>query len=168
MATEDHFKELADHTLTTLAADTALKTGGTLAITTFERQFREDAGEWQDNELPSISARCNFGGEFELEHLGTARWGYLIEIAVTVGGGQLQDVLDNVNKYADRIMHVMDQQHAPTKQLSSVTDDLRGTATDLECVASSYEADGGPTGNGLRGVGLIQYVVFVDIETPID
>tara|TARA_Y100000310_G_scaffold297406_1_gene330387 strand:+ start:2371 stop:2904 length:534 start_codon:yes stop_codon:yes gene_type:complete len=170
---DDTFNVIEEHIKQTLAADTKFAAGGTLEIKTFEQEHREDASSYGENELPAISIEVGVQSQEEVAIGDLVEYQYLAHILIVTTGGQTQKLLQTELKYyAARATRILQQQHYPTKQLTSIADDLDGAdAQGTKVVVQSATVNVGATErnpNVLRGLAEIFAVVSVTITLPED
>ena len=167
--TDDYYNVLAEHVLEALQADVKLADAGALDVKTWEQELREDAGEFNSNELPSVSVAVDLS---TVEVTGTQqiRRQFAVTIWVVTDGARQKNAAQTVKAYAARIERAMNQQDAESKQLSDVTADM------LEAISGSVQVapvgtaiGGGPVdGNRLRGVAVMSFAVSIDFTVTID
>ena len=138
---DDYYNVIAEHVLETLQADSKLADAGALDVKTWEQELREDAGDFNSNELPAVSVTCD-----------------------------LSSVEETVKSFAARVERSMNQQEAETKQLSDVTADLlESISGSVQVTPVGTVIGGGPVeGNNLRGVAVLSFAVAVDFTVVID
>jgi len=166
--TDDYYNVIAEHVIETLKLDAKLADSGALDVKLWEQEFREDAGEYNTNELPAVAVTCDLSQQAEAS-VAEDRRVYVVTVWVITDGGRKTNVEKSVKAYAARIERVMQQQHAGSKQLNDVTTDL------LESVAGSVVVTplgsaigGGPVGESLRGVAVLTFGVSIDFTITID
>ena len=167
--TDDYYNVIAEHVLETLQADAKLADLGALDVKTWEQELREDAGQFNANELPAVSVTCDLSSQDEAA-IAEDRRVYAVTIWVVTDGARMQNAAQTVKAYAARIERVMQQQHAVSKQLTDVTTDLLDSVAGSVTVTSLGTAiGGGPVeGNRLRGVAVMSFAVNIDFPITID
>tara|TARA_R110000824_G_scaffold152470_1_gene323702 strand:+ start:22850 stop:23368 length:519 start_codon:yes stop_codon:yes gene_type:complete len=166
---DDYYNVIAEHVLETLQADSKLADAGALDVKTWEQELREDAGDFNSNELPAVSVTCDLSS---VEDTGTQQFRrhFAVTVWIVTDGARMQNAAQTVKSFAARVERSMNQQEAETKQLSDVTADL------LESISGSVQVTpvgtvigGGPVeGNNLRGVAVLSFAVAVDFTVVID
>jgi hypothetical protein len=167
--TDDYYNVIAEHVIEALQADAKLTDSGTLDVKVWEQEFREDAGEYNANELPAVAVSCDLSSQDEA-NTQTDRRLYAVTVWVITKGSRLQNATQEVKAYAARIERCMQQQHATAKQLSDVTTDLLEAVSGSVVVQSLGTAIGGGAveDSTLRGVAVLTFGVSIDFNLTID
>jgi hypothetical protein len=167
--TDDYYNVVAEHVLEALQADAKLGTSGALEVKTWEQELREDAGDFNANELPAVSVTCDLSG-VEVTGTHSIRKQFSVTIWVVTDGARMQVAAQTVKAYAARIERCMNQQDAESKQLSDVTTDLlESDGGSVQVAPVGTVIGGGPVeGNHLRGVAVLSYAVSIDFTVTID
>ncbi len=168
--TDDTYNVIAAHVILALQADTKLGSGGTtLKVKTWEQELREDAGEYNDNELPAVAVTVNLSGQEVVTIGDRLEDGFIALIMVYTAGGQLRTAIQYVKRIAARIERVMQQQHLPLKQLSSLPSALAGGEPgSVEVAIQGTQVGGGDVDSKPRGVAAISVGIKVEINMPED
>mgnify|MGYP003654668634 CR=1 FL=1 len=170
---DDTFNVVEDHIKQTLAADTKLTAGGSLAIVTWEQEHREDISTYEENTLPASSIEVGVQTAEDIAIGDLVDYSYLAHILVITRGGQTLALLQSEAKYyAARFVRVLQQQHYPDKQLTDLPSDLDGgepgavRVNVTSAVVNVGTSERNP--NVLRGLVEIFAVVTVGIQIPED
>ena len=167
---DDIYNVIAEHIIEALQADSKLGTGGTLSIKKWEQELREDAGDYNENELPAVAITVDLSEQDEQTN-DQDRVVYLALIMVYIQGGRLITTAKNIKYYAARVERVMQQQHYTAKQLSDVTADLVDAQAGSVVVTKRDTAIGsGAIGDSqsLRGVAALSFAVSIDFTITED
>ncbi len=167
---DDTYNVIAEHVIEALQADSKLGSGGALAIKKWEQELREDAGDYNENELPAIAVTVDLSEQDEVR-VDQDRTVFLALIMIYTSGGRAITVRKNIKYYAARVERVMQQQHYTSKQLSSVTADLADAQAgsvivekrDTALVSGSIEEAG-----GLRGIAALTFAISIDFTITED
>lgn len=160
------------HVVQALQADSYLKTGGTLAVKTWDQELPEDAGVYQANLLPAVAVEVV--GQYPEDEVGFpdyVDWAWQVVIGVVVAGGELSQVKILTKRYVARVIRVLLQQHVPTKQLLLLPSAISGADTGSARVriVQSMATGGRLEASGsLRGIGEVVADVLVGVKTPVD
>ena len=170
---DDTFNVIEDHIKQTLAADTKFASGGQMAIATFEQEHREDVGSYTEVELPAISVEVGVQTAEDIAIGDLVEYDYLAHVLVVTEGGKTDALLKaDAKYYAARVVRVLQQQHYPDKQLTSLPDDIDGGEAGAvrvnvtSAVVNVGTSERNP--NVLRGLAEIFAVVSVGIQIPED
>lgn len=118
---DDIWNVIEQHIVEAMQADAKLKTGGALAIATWEQELREDVGTYQSNQLPAVGVEVLGQSAPEVVAIGdTVDYIYDAMIVMTTTGGTLPQVKKDTKYYGARAVRVLQQQHYPDKQLNNV------------------------------------------------
>ena len=168
--TDDWYNVVPEHVIEALQDDTKLGTGGTLAIKTWEPEFRDGADEYNENELPALAVTCDLAGTtaVALEQLTRA---FVVTVWVVTDSGRKKNTEQSVKAYAARVERAMQQQHDASKQLKDVTTDLLesiATSVQVEPVGTAISDDAVQKSNARRGVAVLTFAVSIDFTITID
>lgn len=170
---DDTFNVIEDHVKQTLAADTKFASGGQMAIATFEQEHREDIGTYTDVELPAISVEVGVQTAEDIAIGDLVDYSYLLHVLVITKGGKTEALLKaDAKYYAARVVRILQQQHYPDKQLTSLPDDIDGgepgavRVNVTSAVVTIGTSERNP--NALRGLAEIFAVITVGIQIPED
>lgn len=166
---DDYLNVAADHIIQTLQLDAELGGGGSLEIKKWEPEIREDAGSFNDIDLPAVSAAC-FGVAEELTGFGgRMRSTFQCSVIVTTAGGDETGTAQEAKRIAMRVARLLRQQQGPNKEYVGLPADLEGAiAGDLETSDPAVAAGSATVRDRLRGSAVITFNITLEIIMPVD
>lgn len=159
---DDTFNVIEDHLTRALQDDTDLKTGGSLAITTWDQELRFDASHYQDNELPALISLAGVPSDGGMIAIDGMQVNFPIEVVVVISAADEQRRAKLAKEYLARVYRVLIQQHVTSKRLKALPEALDFAAqSSVDLTVTSGDFDSGEVQGVTRAVAVIEATVSI-------
>jgi|TARA_Y100000310_G_scaffold473_1_gene535 hypothetical protein len=172
-ATDDWLNAVEEQTVLALQEDADLGTGGALEIVTWDEELKESPADYRDVELPALTVVC--AGVSNGEIVGVPEGlelDFQVEIWVTISAAQKSEREKALKEYLARVVRVMLQQTASSKQLSDLPAALdwadSGGVRKVDISGVTWNEGQTEQSHVFRGVGVVETIVSIDFQITGD
>ena len=155
---DDLYNIAAEFVIKALKEDTAMGSGGSYEVNTWEQEHREDYASYFDYQLPAVSAEAILSSQTVEQISGEIQVGILGTVVVTREARDLPTLKSDLAEHSTRIERMLTQQNLPTRQMARMPEVISGAdGGTLAVNVLDVETTVGEAGHRFRGFAEVQF-----------